>query len=254
MKIKVYPLFLSALVLANLSACSYIKSLFPDKEKDYQYTTAIPPLILPADLKNTTIPGVIIAPAPVLAEAVTPVVTEPVAPVVEEPVPQTKVAPAPTVDESVVAPPLPPAAATNEAEQAAIPDSAITIERIKFDDGENRLRINVPFTKAWRIVGKALTRKSIEVTGRDPEARLYTIQYDPDEQAVADDSYWDEVKFVVLGIDNNDKTYWLKLEEQHQHTDIVVVDGDQKLLSDAASVKLLTLIETTIKTDLAQKK
>ena len=41
---------LAVAILPNLTACGYIKSLFPDKEKDYQYTTEIPPLILPPDL------------------------------------------------------------------------------------------------------------------------------------------------------------------------------------------------------------
>jgi outer membrane protein assembly factor BamC len=41
-------------LLAALQGCGYIKGLFPDKEKDYQYTTEIPPLQLPADLNPKT--------------------------------------------------------------------------------------------------------------------------------------------------------------------------------------------------------
>ncbi len=33
-----------------LPGCSYIKSWFPDKEKDYQYTVEIPELVLPDTL------------------------------------------------------------------------------------------------------------------------------------------------------------------------------------------------------------
>ena len=113
--------------------------------------------------------------------------------------------------------------------------------------------MNVPFTRAWRIVNKALSRKSIEVTERNQEAGLFTVQYDPDEQKVEDGSYWDEVVFMFKGIQSNEKTYLLKLEENNQQTDIVVVDEDQQLLSDAASFKLLTLVEETIKADLANK-
>ena len=58
---------------------------------------------------------------------------------------------------------------------------------------------------------------------------------------------------MFKGIQSNEKTYRLKLEENNQQTDIVVVDEDQKLLSDAASVKLLTVLEATIKADLANK-
>ena len=58
---------------------------------------------------------------------------------------------------------------------------------------------------------------------------------------------------MFSGIQSNEKTYLLKLEENNQQTDIVVVDEDQQLLSDAASFKLLTLLEETIKADLANK-
>ena len=54
MKTKIRLLIFGA-VLVNVSACSYIKSLFPDKEKDYQFTTEIPPLVLPTDLAGDSI-------------------------------------------------------------------------------------------------------------------------------------------------------------------------------------------------------
>ncbi|MDD1618348.1 MAG: outer membrane protein assembly factor BamC [Methylococcaceae bacterium] len=251
MKIKIGSLLITATVLINLSACSYIKSLFPDKEKDYQYTTEIPPLILPADLKKTQVPGV-----PKSASSV-PSSPSPSAPpaVVNATVDEARSA-APAINESVVTSPAPAEQAkhaTAPENESVVPDTAITVERIKFDAGENRLRINVPFIRAWRIVGKALSRKSIEVTERNQEARLITVLYDPDEQKVEDGSYWDEVVFMFSGIQSNEKKYLLKLEENNQQTDIVVVDEDQQILSDAASFKLLTLLQETIKADLATK-
>ena len=158
---------------------------------------------------------------------------------------------------------LPDAAATPPAEEAAstippttepvIPDTAITVERIKVADSENHLRINVPFIRAWRMVNKALSRKAIEVTERNQEAKLITVQYDAEGQKAKDDSYWGDIVFMFTGIESNDKTYLLKLEEHNQQTDIIVVDKDQQLLSDTDSVKLLMLLEETIKADLANK-
>ena len=175
MKIKIGSLLITATVLINLSACSYVKSLFPDKEKDYQYTTEIPPLILPADLKKTQIPGV-----PKSASS---------APLLRLLMPLCRrlllmlllrkpVSAAPAINESVVTSPAPAEQATHATapeSEPVVPDTAITVERVKFDAGENRLRINVPFTRAWRIVGKALSRKSIEVTERNQEAGLITV-------------------------------------------------------------------------------
>ena len=57
MTLNIRSIFMAALVLLNVSGCTYIKSLFPDKEKDYQYTTEIPPLIIPEDLKKSQIPS-----------------------------------------------------------------------------------------------------------------------------------------------------------------------------------------------------
>jgi len=253
MKDKIGSFFIFATVLFNLSACSYVKSLFPDKEKDYQYTTEIPPLILPDDLKKNQIPDVPTSasstpssPSPSTdADATVPPVAV-----------NTPASAAQAINESTATPPAPVedrAPAASPESEPIVPDTAITVERVKFDTGENRLRINVPFTRAWRIASKALSRKSIEVTERNQEEGVFTVQYDPDEQKVEDGSYWDEVVFLFGGIQSNEKTYLLKLEKNNQQTDIVVVDEDQQLLSDAASFKLLTLLQETIKADLAKK-
>ena len=258
MNIKTGLLIIAATGLLNVSGCSYVKTLFPDKEKDYQYTTEIPPLILPEDLKKSHIPSLstVTPTAPSLitdADAAVPATT--VNASTEEPVataPATATAPAPAPA---------PAPATNESPapvgtaetEPALPNIAITVERIKATEAENRLRINVPFINAWRMVNKALSRKAIEVTERNQEAKQITVQYDPDEQTPKDESLWDEAMFMFRGIQSNEQTYLLKLEENNQQTDITVADKDQQLLSDAVSVNLLTLLENTIKADLAKK-
>ncbi|MEI6068862.1 MAG: outer membrane protein assembly factor BamC [Methylococcaceae bacterium] len=248
MNIKTGLLIIAATVLLNVSGCSYVKTLFPDKEKDYQYTTEIPPLILPEDLKKSHIPGLSTA-----TPTAPPLITD-----AEAAVPATAVnatteetaapATAPATKESPS--PVPVSSAETE---TVIPNTAITVERIKATEAENRLRINVPFINAWRMVNKALSRKAIEVTERNQEAKQITVQYDPDEQTLKDESFLDEVVFMFRGIQSNEQTYLLKLEENNQQTDITVADKDRQLLSDAASVKLLTLLENTIKADLANK-
>ncbi len=257
MKVKIGSLLITATVLFNLSACSYIKSLFPDKEKDYQYTTEIPPLILPADLKKNDTPSLSTpassaASSPPLSAGVEAAVPPASRNAPVEVVPSTT----PATNKSSV----PPSGLAEEAtpgpspeSEPVIPDTEITVERVKFDTGENRLRINVPFIRAWRIVNKALSRKSIEVTERNEKEGLFTVLYDPEERKIEDGSYWDEVVFLFSGVQGNEKKYLLKLEKNSQQTDIVVVDEDQQLLSDPASFKLLTLVQETIKADLAKK-
>ncbi|MDD2659820.1 MAG: outer membrane protein assembly factor BamC [Methylococcales bacterium] len=248
MKIKTGSLFVTLTALLCLPACSQIKALFPDKEKDYQYTTEIPDMILPDDLKKNQIPELSkTAPSAPPSDTDADAATPPVA--VNAPAEESASA-APAANESAA--PSPAVAATLE-NNPEIPDTAIKIERIKFNEGENRLHINVPFARAWRIVGKALSRNSIEVSKRDQEERLYTILYSPDEHKIKDDSYWDDIVFLFRGIQTYEKPYLIKLDENNRQTDITVVDEDRQMQTDAGSVKLLTVLEETIKADLAKK-
>jgi 5'-3' exonuclease len=52
---------------------------------------------------------------------------------------------------------------------------------------------------------------------------------------------------------NNEKIYSIQLEEKNRQTDIVITDKDLKPLSDETSNKLLTLLEESIRADLATK-
>lgn len=220
MKIKFRSLLLVA-VLLNVSACSYIKSLFPDKEKDYQFTTEIPPLVLPTDLAGDSI-------------------AKP---------PPAEVAPAVSTTETVDAAPV----AAPKAETAPeVERKLIQLELVDADQGTKRLRIGAPSARAWRMVGKALSRKSIEVTNRNQEEGLFHVQYDPNKQEVEDGSILDEVNFFLKGFEITEKEYVIKLVENNQQTEVIVLDKDQKPATDAGSLSLLTLLHDTIKADLAK--
>ncbi len=228
---------LVTLLLINLTACSYIKSLFPDKEKDYQYTAEIPPLNLPDDLKKK--------PASLVSEPKLPDPTSPGNAAINDkqpveaasaPIAQNEEPAAPVVIESV-----------EKTEK-------ISVELIRFNDGENRLRLGAEKPRTWRLVSKALSRKSIEVTNRNQDDGFFVIQYDPDEKKVEDGTLWDEAKFMFRGFQGNEKEYFLKLEEHDRKTEVIVLDKEQHPLSDdSAGLKLLTLLQTAINIDLADK-
>jgi outer membrane protein assembly factor BamC len=282
MKTALIIRLIAVAMLSMLSACTYVKSLFPDKEKDYQYTTEIPPMILPADLKANYVPslptsapsGADVSDAALQAAVNTPVKAVASAPVANKPAasPSTPVEAAVAAPTANKPPPMPveatvpgstaskPAAASSGAIKdegfESEPEESlevVTVERVSVDKGENRLHINVPFIRAWRMMGKALSRKAIELTGRNQDAGLFTVQYDPDEHAVKEPSYLDELESLFSDMQGNDKTYLIKLEKINQQIDIIVIDKDQKPLSDAASFKLLTLLQETMKADLAHK-
>lgn len=236
MNLNFKTLLVVTVLPVSLSACSYIKSLFPDKEKDYQYTTEIPPLVIPPDLQQKSSAN---ASMPQLPEASQ-----------QGDTPVTDATPADTGSKDG-AQNTEPAAPVVEAVEKY---EKISVELIKFNDGENRLRLGVESPRAWRLVNKALSRKSIEVTNRNQAEEFFVVQYDPDEQQVKDGSLWDEAVFIFRGFRSNEKEYVLKLEERDRKTDVIILDKDQQpLLDDPAGLKLLTLLQTTINADLADK-
>lgn len=217
MKTKIRSLIIVA-VLVNVSACTYIKNLFPDKEKDYQFTTEIPPLVLPPDLSGDSIAN---APA------------------------------APPVAETAEKADTAPDASSTEA-ASTIERKLIQVELVDADQGTKQLHIGAPSEIAWRMVGKALSRKSIEVTSRNQEEKLFHVQYAPNKQEVEDGSVWDEVNFFFKGFEVNEQEYILKLIGNNQQTDVIIMDKEQKPVSDGTSLSLLTLLHDTIKSDLAK--
>jgi outer membrane protein assembly factor BamC len=211
-------------VLVFMPACSTIKTLFPDKEKDYQFTTEIRPLILPADLAGDSITKAPTVPADVAPAA-------PVAETIDD-------VPAYTPSDSSTAP--------------TVERKSIQLELVDADQGAKRLRIGAPAETAWRMLGKALSRKSIEVTNRSQEEGIYHVQYDQNKQDVEDGSIWDELSFAVKGFDATEQQYVLKLLENNQQSEVILLDKEQKPVNDQASLQLLRLLHDTIKADLAK--
>jgi outer membrane protein assembly factor BamC len=231
---------LITLLALNLSACSTIKSMFPDKEKDYQYTNEIAPLVLPDDLgKNFNVGASNISPA------VTPLSIDSTSNVTPLQ-PKTPVAFA----EPATKDPVVESTVTN---QAPIQAKLIAVEVLENVKDAHRLRLGVASEKAWRIVAKALSRQSIEVTQRHQASGLFTIQYDANETKVADGSYWDELVFMFKGFQSHERAYELRLSEDNGQTEVTVLDGvTAQPLADAVSLHLLTLLQKTIKADLAK--
>ncbi|MFI3156535.1 MAG: outer membrane protein assembly factor BamC [Methylococcaceae bacterium] len=226
MKTKIRSLVIVAVALANISACSTIKNLFPDKEKDYQFTTEIPPLVLPPDLSGDAIAKIPAAPATETPD------TAPSAPVSETP------------DAARATP-------TNET-TPAVDRKLIQVELIDAEQGAKRLHISAPSEIAWRMVGKALSRKSIEVTNRNQDERLFDVQYDQSRQDAEDGSFWDEIVFAFKGFEVDEQAFIVKLVENDRQTDVIILDKEQKPVSDGASLSLLTLLYDTLKADLAK--
>lgn len=231
MKYKHLVRLTCAALLVQLSACTTIKEAFPDKEKDYQFTTEIPKLIIPADLANgSTLSAAATRPTPAVAAETAPATTEAEKKPAEE------------------------ATSTDTAtDEAFVESKSVTVELLEASNKVSYLRIGTPFLRAWRIVSKGLSRKSIEVSERNQEEKIFTVQYDPDEQPVEDGSYLNEIDFMLHGFQGNEKEYKLKLVETNQQTDVVILNDEQKPASDEAGLKLLKVLEKSMKANLAGK-
>jgi len=256
MKIR-FGLFFLGITSAVLAGCSYLQSYFPDKERDYQYTTEIPLINYPAELrKNQSAGSASIGsaskaspPAANLEGSETSTGTDnpgqpPADFASDDNVPEAAPAATPETSSTEV----------TSADESDGRDTVSSVEIIKYDDGESRLRLGSGYSKSWRVVNKALSRNTIEVTERNHDRAQITIQYDPDEKKTKDDSFMDEILFIFKGIDINDREYVLKLEEHGQQTDVIALNEEYlPMLNDDAALRLLKVLADTIKADLADK-
>jgi len=109
------------------------------------------------------------------------------------------------------------------------------------------LRVNSSFAHVWRIVAKALTELSIEVTDKNREKALYYVQYDPELQASEKDgSYWQEMVFMFGGDVHQELPYQIFLSVNDKGSDIFVRDETGKQLSEGKGLQLLTLLFDTM--------
>lgn len=196
-------------------SCSYVKGSFPDKTKDYQLTEEIPPLKVPDNLSANQV------------QHYTPVVS----PVSETP--EIK------------------AYEENSGNLQSIPDST-EVDLFHFNDQQSIIRIYDTLMRGWRIVGKALSHNSIEITNRDVLEGTYYVQYDPNFEQVEDGSLWDEVLFIFGSDPAQEQEYLVKLKKQPSYSDVTVEIGQSDEDKVDASASLLKLIYDTIKKDLSE--
>ncbi len=204
-----------AIVVVNTAACSRVKSLFPDKEKDYQFTREIPSLKVPADLQDNAIKEKTLIPEQLY-----------------EPIENTYVSGPDSETKPLFTP----------------------VELVEYDGGATRLRIEEPIVKAWRNVGKALSHQSIEIIGRNDEQFVYVVQYDPDAKKVEDGALWDELVFLFGDNPAQEKEFQIRLSEKNRKmTEVIVQDENNTPVSQGAGLHLLNLLKNTINKDLKKR-
>jgi len=244
MKIRAYRHWLLALlVIQAAGGCTFIKSLFPDKERDYQFRAELPELIIPDDLKAHTLPDRLPPPG---AAAVSPV--SPASTAVQKSVPATP---------AVAAKPMPVPAATavapttqNQPLKEQAQDTA-AVRGAGNSSGVSSLQIDQPRSQAWRLVARALSRQKIEIVERNMDKAYFYVKYDPDEVKPSDSGIWDEIAFLFGEDPSHELEYRISLlETGPQMTEVTVQNSDGQTISNRTTTHLLKLITDGINLDL----
>ena len=213
-------LLLCTVFIGTLTGCSVVRSWFPDKEKDYQFAKETLPLVIPSDLiaktKNAGVP-------PISAK------TTKSAQVAQE--------------ENTTA----------EISQKKPDNAETSIDRRDIQvslshDNPLALHFNVPMTRAWRIIGKALSRNNIEITRRNQEIGEINIQLAT--KAPTEPSFLDDAFAFVNPFESQESHFILKFNEMNAETSVIILNTDYKPLLDGSDNPLLETLLTTIKADL----
>jgi outer membrane protein assembly factor BamC len=225
------PRWVLLIALPLFSAgCSTIKSWFPDKERDYQFTTEIPELVVPEDLKAGTLAMVASRPQPA------------------EPAESNEVVDSVAVSDQAPSKPTVEASPEPESERkAAQPSSPAPAPTA----GVSTLQVDQPLKQAGRIVARALSRQKLEIVERNLDKGYFYVQFDPNETAVVEEnSLFDEIKFLLGDDPSQELEYRVALHEINpQLTEVTVQNSEGKPLATAPANRLLQLITDAINQD-----
>jgi uncharacterized lipoprotein len=113
------------------------------------------------------------------------------------------------------------------------------------------LNLNVPLVRAWRIVGKALSRSGIEVTNRGQDSGQIYIQFVEAKQQ-PEKSLWDNTISVFNPFSENEQSYILQFHEANLKTSVTVLTPELQTITDGLDNKILLILFDAIKTDLSK--
>lgn len=208
-----------------LTGCSSVKEHFPDKEKDYQFSSEIPPLDLPGDLKSDSV-----------SQAEQVVVSTPADPnsVSTETVPVTT-----------------PDVAIGRAKEKGPANAAVedTAQILTYTSGAIRVRVNAPIERGWSVVSRAISRQALEVQDRNRDKNYFAVMYDPNEKPVHDGSLLDEFLFLIGTKYTDEHEYRIHLVPNASVTEVMVTDTYDNPLSKGPGLALLHAIAEQINAD-----
>lgn len=202
-----------------------MKNFFPDKEKDYQFAQEIPILSTPTNL--TTL-------------------------VVQNETGHKSLMP---TENSAALSPIVKITQIKRT-QKIVPrhrkrNEIVLIDLVSSSTGAKHILLKESMEKSWRIVGRALSRHSIEITDRNELKKVYSVQYDPNFKPMDDGSLWDEFLFVFTPNPAQEIEFRIKLLKDAALVGIIVLDKYNQPITQGSGLKLIELLYQTIRADLS---
>ena len=218
--------FMLLLPLA-LSGCTIVSGWFPDKQKQYLYSTDIAALEIPPDLTSSTIEG---------ASGGRREAWE--SPAVEEPAPQSS---------GREATPAPDAEMTKEDYSAHQSDSQHPAPTLAESTQDVPLiEIQAPFETSWSEVNKALGRMKLDIVDQNRSDGLYFVHYAKDQKPYEDRGFFGEVSDMFANGSGGTKEYRIKLDTRSNVTSVFVQDMDGQPLREGPGIDLLKELNATL--------
>jgi uncharacterized lipoprotein len=203
-----------ATLLLGLAGCSAIAGLFPDKQKQYQYTSEIPALEVPPDLSISTVAG---AKWRRPGDAAT------------------------GGDGSGEAAPAAAAGSGAAAPRATLAQNTEDVPLIE---------VAAAFPDAWNDVGRALGRLKVEVSDQNRSDGIYYVYYGGSKAKRQSQGMWDDIKDLFAGEADGGQEYRLKLEEHKTDkrvaTDVFMFDDQGDPVRQGPPLDLLKQLHREI--------
>lgn len=213
-------------VIVALPACSMIGDMFPDKQKNYRYSSELPDLEIPPDLDSPSDDSNKIGSSKQTHSLQD---TYSANDATSNTDAKTKSAKADTSTQSKGKKHKPVSHNDNNVTLAQNLENAALIE------------IQEPYEEAWNDVGRALGRLKLEISDQNQSDGVYYVYYGgvPPKKPGEETSFWDDVGSLFSSDADQAKEYRIKLEDKDSTTNVYVMDQEGKAISDGAGLGLL---------------
>jgi outer membrane protein assembly factor BamC len=213
-------------VVISMTACSMIGGWFPDKQKQYRYSSELPELEIPPDLNA---PGSDSDASSLSRRSQSAMGKYSADKDTDDTSSQAKSTKADTSSQSK----------GKKHKPVKHNDSSVALAQ----NTENAALIEIqePYDEAWNDVGRALGRLKIEISDQNRSDGAYYVYYGgvPPKKNGEDTSFWQDIGSVFSSDKDQAKEFRIKLEDKDNVTNVYVLDQDGKAISDGPGLELL---------------